>query len=123
MCVVSFSHLSLTLVNVTVTSASVAETITETKQMIGSAMTRGLSAVGKEDYDWEKYEDDLYGASIGGTSDAASFAKDFHDACWNSEEEEEGLSSNRLTTIMSTLINSSDTIKNVEKCTSCISKM
>ena len=104
------------------TSSSVAEAISDTKKNIGSAMTRGLSAVGKEDYDWEKYEDDLYGASIGGTSDAASFAKDFHDACWNSEDEEEGLSSNRLTTIMGILINSSDTIKNVEKCKSKMDK-
>lgn len=68
-------------------------------------------------------EDEVLTLLAGVTTDSSSFTKDVHEECFESETEEEGLDSSRLTDIMSTLVGSKKEIENVKKAQDNIDKV
>lgn len=68
-------------------------------------------------------EDEVLTLLAGVTTDSSSFTKDVHEECFDSETEEEGLDSSRLTDIMSTLVGSKKEIENVKKAQDNIDKV
>lgn len=68
-------------------------------------------------------EDEVLTLLAGVTTDSSSFTKDVHEECFESETEEEGLDSSRLTDIMSTLVGGKKEIENVKKAQDNIDKV
>lgn len=76
----------------------------------------------EDKFDDNKLLESVLGGAVGSSTSVSEFSKDFHEACFEDESEEEGLSTAALTDIMNELLGAKKSIENINKCQKDVDK-